>query len=249
MRLILVLLVLSAIVGLINSQYVLMEVFTYGHTNCSTNSDDSGHESSSSDSSDWGSLSSWSSSDSSLDLTDTESCPVTTASSGNIFKIDTCLLFEWSPTIFKSHDGKIARLTFDDSNEKCEGSPISTHLLTPSQCYGGCRQGFQIKSQFALAEDLFIPNNTVLGITYTGECNGDFKNSFVSINYRLLNMCSVGPGLASLVAIELSCNSTSTTSNLYRDENCTDLGIVIEDPDTDENYCRKNFNFITVCNN
>ncbi|KAN0036336.1 hypothetical protein ACTFIV_001627 [Dictyostelium citrinum] len=224
-----------------------MEIFTYGNGNCSQDWSD---WSSDSESSDWGSLSSWSTSESSnknFDFSIGQECPTTPASSGTIFKLDTCLPYSFSPTIFKAYGNDIAKLTFSDDDYTCKGDSI-THIIKSSECYGGCKQGFLIKAQFALSQDLYIPTNTLVGATYTGKCNGNYKDSFVSIEYQFLNNCTVGPGMGALVAAELTCNSKTNTEKMYRDDKCSPSELIYSMKNENEKWCREHYNFITICN-
>ncbi|KAM9982185.1 hypothetical protein ACTFIY_004468 [Dictyostelium cf. discoideum] len=266
MRLSGILLLLSAFAGIINSQYVLIEEFQYQGASCS-GSQSSIDSQSSFDSqsswasqsswgsqSSWASQSSWGSSDSSNFLTASESsgeaCP-SSSIGGNIVQEGVCFYYaDRLPSIYTVSGENIVQTFYNETDYNCEGKPIDTVTAISGDCYSACNQGTGITFQLSAVSTPVIPTtNTIIEAVYTGECNGNYKNSFVSVYYKSLNTCNDNiVSQQGTVSFELSCNSTSSAVTIFGNDDCGGSPVyTLHEPIV--NQCGDKYNVIEVCYN
>ncbi|KAN0004568.1 hypothetical protein ACTFIZ_010729 [Dictyostelium cf. discoideum] len=251
MRLSSILLLLSAFVGIINSQYILVEEFKLQGTSCS------GSQSSFDSQSLLDSLISlksfWGSSHSSSFLKASQSsgevCP-STSIGGSIVREGVCFQNgEPLPSVYSVSGDTIVRTFYNDTDINCEGKPVDTVTAINGNCYSGCVLDLVITLKLSTVATPVVPTNTAFEAVYTGECNGNFKNSLVSIFYRTLNTCIdniITP--QGLISLEVSCNSTLATENMFGNNDCGGSPIYTSHQPL-INQCGDKFNVIDICNN
>ncbi|KAN0036177.1 hypothetical protein ACTA71_005481 [Dictyostelium dimigraforme] len=231
MRLHSIILLISFFIGFIKSQYILNEISTFLDINCPSLSSSSSSSSDSTSSTSpslsllsplFLSSSSQSIGDDSLNSIDflngnslLESCQ-STPSAGAFIKVGICIP-NYPAYMYNVSGNNITISYYREDDFNCQNNPVKTLNIINGECYGKCENGVMSTAQFTLVDNPVIPSGVLLNALYTGECNGNYKDSFIFLSYQLLDFCQASTGISSLVSVELSCNSTSSTVRMFSD--------------------------------
>ncbi|KAM9982184.1 hypothetical protein ACTFIY_004466 [Dictyostelium cf. discoideum] len=134
-------------------------------------------------------------------------------------------------------------------NDDCGGKLVDTVTAISGGCYSVCNQGTGITFQLSVATPAIPTTNIFIEAVYTGECNGNYKNSFVSVYYKSLNTCNDNiVAQQGTVSFEISCNSTSSAVTIFGNDDCGGSPVYsLNEPIV--NQCGDKYNFIEVCYN
>ncbi|KAK5578304.1 hypothetical protein RB653_003260 [Dictyostelium firmibasis] len=142
--------------------------------------------------------------------------------SGQVLKEGACIYFNTVPSTFSISPGgdSIIQSIFEDNS--CQGNVIEEKEIDIDQCYVSCVDDYHGNTySFSINSSLSYPSNTYAEISYSGDCNGDWKNNFNYLEYYIINKCNVAHEIDTVTFI-VGCNSTDSWVNeFYESEVCT----------------------------
>ncbi|KAN0055595.1 hypothetical protein ACTA71_008711 [Dictyostelium dimigraforme] len=221
MKLLSILLLISSFVGFIQSQYLLVET-TFSTQDCSSSSSSYSPTSSLlsiSPSLFTTSFQEFQPTGGSLNENSLlESCPYN-PSGGKLIKPGICVQMENSSAMVYLAGDRFTYEVYD--TDSCQDSPTYVIDVSGACKDSGCLNGYRVFTKYTIVSYPITPNNILLSATYTGKCNGNYKNSLIYLNYQHLDFCEPYPGFG-LDSFQVSCNSTTATATVYTEpgSNC-----------------------------
>ncbi|KAM9982163.1 hypothetical protein ACTFIY_004487 [Dictyostelium cf. discoideum] len=225
----LIFLVLTCLVSSISTQFISIEKYDFSG-NCKNSSD---------------SASSFEASSESAAI-----CMQNDLLSGIVTNEGVCLIFNESPTTFiiSTKGNYIIRSIYDKNDLNCQGNIIENKAIEIGECFVECADDYHGSTYlFSTETSLSYPSNTFMEISYNGECNGQWKNSFNYLQYYIVNKCNVAHEIETHT-FSVGCNSTSSWVSEYAGEVCTvDPTVTVTYPIVDNCGDLDNSNFIGYC--
>ncbi|EGC34451.1 hypothetical protein DICPUDRAFT_153346 [Dictyostelium purpureum] len=155
------------------------------------------------------------------DEIDSTNCKVNQLIKATIIKPLECIRFqhqhEFSTLKYNEndHDDIIVETLYNDLDCK-EYKEQVFHRL--NYCNSSAHSFWGVENiQLSIINDIDIPINTIVHVSYKGECNGQFKNTFKRIDYQYTNYCSG----SEYITTKSSCNSTAEIVHTYKGPSCS----------------------------
>ncbi|EGC30409.1 hypothetical protein DICPUDRAFT_83666 [Dictyostelium purpureum] len=122
----------------------------------------------------------------------------------------TCFYNNNFSSVYLVSGNKVIERRYRDSNCNLYLEEV---IYEPNYC--NSTSGDTLK--FSILDNIDFPSNIYVTVDYSGECNGQYKDTFVSFNYYNLDFCSS----SNRVSSKMSCNSTSILTNSYKNLECS----------------------------
>ncbi|EAL68964.1 hypothetical protein DDB_G0276925 [Dictyostelium discoideum AX4] len=138
-------------------------------------------------------------------------------------------------------NGTISKTAYSD--DRCETFSRVEHFKI-DECVKDCKLSGPYLFTIIDSSEIVIPKNTLVVFDYTGECSGNWKQTFTTIRYTPINRCLL---TGENTAYQITCNSTNFNEFYsYNQNNCIRYSSEIEHR-TGVQYC-KEFNQQAFCN-